>query len=517
MKKVVLLLLVVLMVVTTFVGCSGNNAPKETTSGTTSSEASQTQSAKPVELSILSAGDTWNPDNAYLPLIEKATNTNLNMEVVPNDQYEKKRNVVMASGKAPNIIRIKFQDPMYMTYVQEAMLIPLDEYLNKYLKIKDAYAPEVWKNNVAKDGKIYHLPRIDEELLPNLFMFRKDVLDKLSLARPTTAAELRQVFEALKKQNKDKGYTPYVGNRNDLTDLDPFLFAFGTGFNIWQLSDSGSAKIVYSTTTEKFKNALKFISGLRKDGLFEAEWYVGKNRGIDKFYLGKSEFTMDSPQYVEYRIPEIQNVDKNAVIDYIPFFKGEDGKEYGAKLMINQQDDPPGTAIVKGTSPEQIEAYMNLLSWFYDGEGFKMLKFGVEGKTYDVVDGKIVSRPREENPPEYDMENMDRFDFAYSPIFRNFTRDIIPAAVSDTQFEIARKAIEETYKAPIVDYGSNLNDEVISNNLNNLKSLSEELLTKAILSPNADVDKLFEEYNQKLKQNKLDEVTEAINRLNAPN
>lgn len=503
MKKTAILFIAVLLLISTTSGCTEKNTP------------APSEGTEPVALSILSLGDTWNPDNAFLELIEEATNTKLDMQIVPVDEYEVKRNIVMASGNTPNIIRIKYQDPLFMSYINEGKLLPLDEYLDKFPKVKNTFDSEIWDNNKAEDGKIYHIPRIDAEVLPNLLMLRKDVLDDLGLSVPKTTDELRQVLETLKNANDEKGYTPYVGNRNDLTDIDPFFYAFGTGVNIWQEADDGSGKIVFSATTEKFRDAIKYVSELRRDGLFETEWYVGTNRGIDKFYTGKAEFTMDSPQYVEYRIPDVQKVDEDAVIDYIPEFTAKDGSKYGAVIRVNEQVDP-GSAVVKGTTPEQIDAFMGLLEWFYDGDGYTMLKYGVEGKTYDVVDGKMKGRPRDQNPPEYDMENMDRFDFAYTPQFRAFTRDMIPDVVSDAQFDIARKAIDKAFESPIINYASNLNDPVIADNLNNLQSLAEELITKAILTPDVDIDALFTEYNQKFKQNKLDEVTEAVNRLNAP-
>ena len=517
MKKLALsLFLMVLVAAFIFTGCTNTSpaASVQPSTGTTQTPtAAPIQSAGPVTLNILSTGDTWNPDNAFLPLIEKATNTKLVMTIVPGDQYSNKRNVVMASGSYPNVIRISYMDPMYASYTKDGLFLALDAILDKYPKIRDAYGTQIWDANRASDGHIYHIPRIDIEQFPNLLMFRSDVLSKNNLAIPTTTEELRTVLEALKKANPDPSYAPYVGNRNDLSDLDPFFSAFGTYRNIWQASDKDPTKIVYSTTTEKFKNALKYISSLRKDGLFEQEWYVGKNRGIDKFYIAKAEFTMDCPQYIEYRIPDVQAVVPDAVIDYIPEFKSADGKLYGAQMTKNSQGD--GFAMVKGSTPEQIEAMISLVNWFYDGDGYKMLKYGVEGKTYTVVDGKIVPNDREKNPPEYDMENMDRFDFAYSPTFTSFIRDLVPAAVSDAQFEVAKKAIAAAYKNPIINYASYLDDAVITANLNVLNNLSEELITKAILSPNADVDALFKEYNDKLVQNKLNEVTEAINRLNS--
>lgn len=482
---------------------------------TSPQSSTENQSSGPVEITVLNEGDTWDPNNAYLPIITEATNVKVLMSHVLDTDYDEKINVLAASGSLPNIIRMSYNSPMYGKYVSEGLFLPLDDMLDKYPKIRDAYPAEVWEANRAEDGHIYHLPRMS--LLanyPNIFMFRADVLAEKNLPVPTTTDELRAVFEALKKDNPDPDYTPFVGNRNSLADIEPFLFAFGTGLNIWQVSEEDPSKLVYSTTTEKFKDALKFISDLRKDGLFEQQWYVGNERGIDKFYSGKAEFTMDPPVFVEFRIPEVQKVDPDAVIDYIPEFKGKNGELYGAVETFNAQ--ARGMVVTKGTTPEQLEGIFRLVDYFFNGDGYDMFLFGVEGQNYTRVDGKIVNNPREEDPAEYDRENIERFDFIMSPTAVQFTRDIVPALVSDAQFNIASERDKEAYKNPILNYGSKVSADVITDNLSALNSLSEELITKAILTPNADVEALFKEYNEKLRGNKLDEVTEAMNSLNAP-
>ena len=59
-----------------------------------------------VTLDILAQGDTWDPDNYYLPVIEESVGINLEYRMVPGDQYVEVRNVVMASGDLPDMLRI---------------------------------------------------------------------------------------------------------------------------------------------------------------------------------------------------------------------------------------------------------------------------------------------------------------------------------------------------------------------------------------------------------------------------
>lgn len=100
-------------------------------------------SGERVSLTIFRNGDSWDPDNAYLPLIKEATNLDLDYQIIPSPDYIEKRNVVMASGDYPHVIQVAVTDPAYVQYYEDELLQPLDEWLEKYPTIWNEFPPDV--------------------------------------------------------------------------------------------------------------------------------------------------------------------------------------------------------------------------------------------------------------------------------------------------------------------------------------------------------------------------------------
>lgn len=471
--------------------------------------------AKPVKLTLLARGDTWDPDNAYKPIIERETQTILDYQMVPGNEYVNKRNVVMASGNYPNAIRISPTEPVYQTYLDEGLLLPLDDYLDKYPAVKNEYSPEIWdRNRSPKDGKIYHIPRITG-VYPATVEYRKDWADKLGIAEPKTLAEFKEMLVAFKQSNPGgvQEFIPFTPNNNTLDWVNPFLTAFGTGYMAWQPSAEDPGRLILVNTLPAFKDALLFLRELRSEGLFDTEWMVGKSRGLFKFYGGQVGATTDWPQFMDVRLEAVKKVHPEGRIGYITSLQGPTGIRGGALAVPNAQDY--GSALVKGTTPEQIDAFFRMLSWQYT-EGYDTMKYGVEGKSYDMQNGRKIRRGRDDvlkNDPKYDLHMLDRVFFAEPPKFFAFTEDNFAQYAPD-DFKYVGGVLKSAGDHMQFNYLSNANDPVITENINKIKSAVDEVASKIILDPKADADKTFAEYLQKLKQNKIDEVTAAVNRLN---
>ncbi|MDF2713224.1 MAG: extracellular solute-binding protein family 1 [Paenibacillus sp.] len=468
----------------------------------------------PVTFSILQRGDSWDPDNAYVPIIEQATNTKLNYQMIPNNDYENKRNVVMASGDYPNVIRLRSTEAMYKKYVDDGLLVPLDAYLDKYPEVKNAFPKEMWEANRYKDNKIYHIPRITG-VYPVTIAYRKDWAEKLGIPEPKTTAEFKAMLKAFKDKNPGnvKDLLPFTPNNNSVDWVSPFLSAFGADYMAWQPAKDNPKKLVFSSALPEFKDGLLYLRDLRKEGLLDMEWMVGKNRGLFKFYGSQAGTTTDWPQFIDLRTEAIRKVDPNGKVGYITSLTGPTGVKSGTVITPNEQDF--GTAITKGTTPEQIDAFFRVLKWMYT-DGADTMMYGVEGKTYNVVNGAKVRFGRDavlKDNPKYDLYMLDRVPLAQQPSIFEFNPENfaqIPADDFKYVSDILKLANANAHK----NYMVYKDDPVINDNYNKIKTLVEEVASKIILDPGLDADKVFGDYLAKLKQNKLDEITEAVNKLN---
>ncbi|MBO9610443.1 MAG: extracellular solute-binding protein [Paenibacillaceae bacterium] len=479
------------------------------------SAKASTAPKEPVKFSIFVPTDSWDPDNAYLPIMEQASNTKIDFQPSTAAEYTNKRNVVMASGSYPNIIRITPTEAITQKYIEDGLLLPIDSYLDKYPAIKNAFTQETWdRNRNAKDGKIYFVPRMSANY-PVTISYRKDWLEQLGLSEPKTTDEYKAMLVAIKEKNpgKVKDLIPLTPNNNTISWVAPFLSAFGSDYLAWQPAKDNPKRLVFSNTLPEFKDGLLFLRDLRKQGLMDTEWMVGKSRGLFKFYAGTAGSTADWPQYIDLRTEAIRQVDPKGQVGYITSLKGPTGYESGTLVTPNAQDY--GTAITKGTTPEQMDAIFRLINWQYT-DGYDTMFYGVEGKSYDVVGGKKIKRGRDavlKDNPKYDLYMLDRVMFAPPPRITDFTPENF-AQITPDDFKYASDVTNAAMKKAHTNYAIFKDDPVIVENLGKITSAVDEIATKIILDPNVDADKAFAEYLNKLKQNKIDEVTEAINKLN---
>jgi ABC-type glycerol-3-phosphate transport system substrate-binding protein len=484
-----------------------------------------------LSLSIFRGMDSWDPKNAYSPLIEKAVGFPIFWNGVPGADYVEKRNVIMASGNYPNAIQLGVCEPAFQQYYDDGLLLPLDDYLKKHPVVWNMYPQEVWDALRQKDGKIYTIPRLGGVYYPQVLNYRRDWLDALGMKEPKTLDEFRAYLQAVKdkdpgKIGKDK-LIPFVPNRLSggqglaLTWVEPIMAAFGTPYNTWIPSPQDPNKIVYAPTLPEFKDALVYLRGLMKDGLMDQTYLVSKDRGLFKYYAGTVGATTDWPQFVNLRREAIQNAIKDAkpVLNYVPGLVGPKGVKGGPVLTPDPRGDcNPSFALTMSASPAQAEAFFKLLEWEWT-DGHQLLTLGVEGKSFDVVNGVAKRRGRDailKDSPEYDLYMLDRLLLVPLPKDMVFRSDNPAYAdIPENEMKYVTPVLNDTIQNWVnLNYAVNTNDKVITDNIADIQSKTEEFASKVILNPNLDVNAEYDAYLKALKQTKFDEVAAKINELN---
>jgi len=125
-------------------------------------------------------------------------NVTVKVEWIPGD-YEGKVNAALLTPDGPDI----FEHHLTNSMVQAGQVAPLDDIFTDDIK-KDFDKVALARNTV--DGKLYGAPMIID---PQLFYYRKSMLDKAGLKPPTTMDELIAASKAL-NSGKVKGL--YMGN-----------------------------------------------------------------------------------------------------------------------------------------------------------------------------------------------------------------------------------------------------------------------------------------------------------------
>lgn len=376
---------------------TGTTAEK-TASGNDSS-ASETEAEAPIEFTMTYADNPtfpFNQDWLAIKEAQKFVNAKITFEVIPYNDYESKITLLMNSGTAPDVVSyIAPSGPPYSTFALNGALVPL----NKYEKQTPNFLAQVAKYKLEDEIKKCYLVDGNLYFLPSLYsaafydggpLIRSDLLEKYGLKAPTTYDELYDVMKVFKK-NEPSSYplTSLVGAR--------VLYRFtmpSFGISVGQNSASNSYVLSYDydkkeyfagAISDKFREYLRYMAKLHAEGLLDPEFVNNPNDvWATKMSTGKSSVTW---AYYD----QIGGIEGNASVEglkleMLPPLKGPAG-------AYSQPKNVTGVGMAIPTSTTKRKDFERLVStidkMFFSPEMAQLFGQGVEGITFDKVDGKI--------------------------------------------------------------------------------------------------------------------------------
>lgn len=325
--------------------------------------------------------------NEVWKYIEDKFNIEFEPMAVPNNSYEDKLKVTLASGDLPDLILwTKYPDPELNKYVAQGAFLPLDELVQASPNIMKT--PQSIFDNVKIEGKLYGVPRT-RALNRSAVMIRKDWLDNLGLPVPQTTDELYETAVRFTKDDPDKNGkddTFGIAFGENISHMDPLWMAFDMGAG-WRVMEDGT--LMSDSITPGRKQALEWLRNLYQDGGLDKDFAVLKNSQVwEKLEGGKAGIliggqTSDYARYVE----NLAKVDPKANLIMIRPPKGPTGVSgfsetsgfFGQWVIPAKTDD------------EKAQRIMRLLDWMAGDEAYQMKRYGMEGVHHTKsADGKIT-------------------------------------------------------------------------------------------------------------------------------
>lgn len=333
--------------------------------------------------------------------MEKLTRVKVEWILPPSSGFEEKFNLLIASGKYPDVIVADWKNRGVEKYLSDGVIVSLSDYeaempnLTAYTKAH----PEFAKDYVTESGKILYAPFIREDLSLNIFygpLMRQDWLDKLGLEVPKNADELYTVLKAFKERDP---------NGNGVADEIP-------------MSGLGASTITYLLNMFDTTNGFYVVDGQVKYGLLENNFtegmtYIRKLYAeglIDPDYIFQDRAKMDGKMtnhklgfMYSFQPTTIANTmaekDPTFKLVGIPHFENASGikKTFNSAYTLSVL---PGSAAVVTTDCKNPAAAAKWLDAFYSEKGIEIMNFGKEGTTYNKVDGKYVFTDLIMNPPD---------------------------------------------------------------------------------------------------------------------
>lgn len=385
--KLTMLAITVVMTGSLFTGCGSN----------TSSSGTGTSNGKAVTISMLYADNAAYPFNKNWVSIKKAeklANVKFDIQSVPDGDYGTKRQLILNSGNMPDII-FKTGESDISDYALNGKILPISDYINKmpnFKKFVKKYGYEKELDNMREsNGKFYCLPvNANTKKVPSeVFMVRKDILEKNGLKVPTTLEELYQDAKILKAKYPDSD--PITNEFGEANLLSMFAPAFGTtagwgagpgGFQY----DKAADKWINAPTSDNYKQMLMYFNKLYKEGILDKEFAtLNSNVYTQKKTTGKSFFFVDWLSTTVSTNNDGKKLDPNFDIESVMAYKGASGKSLlPATGMYSQSMTLP--ASVKD-SPN-FNAILKFVDWLYSDEAADLFTWGVKGVTYNEVNGE---------------------------------------------------------------------------------------------------------------------------------
>ncbi len=279
MKKPALVMLSAAMLATTALGCSTGGSTGGNGAGTGSAPAVQENKPKePTKFSIslrtLNFGYVEKHaninDDKWVKELEKKTNTDLNIVLVPHAQFEQKMVQMFAINDIPDVVQANggVNGKELAGSVKAGVFLPLDDLLKQHGQDLLKKIPKAAWDKVTYNGKIYAIPEWLGNPSRRATWIRADLLEKTGLKEPRTVEEYLEVMRAFKKLGVEH---PYMGREN-FKYADSFFGAYDVYPYLNQFKQVGDQVLPKFFDTENMMKALQTYKTMYDEGLISKEF-----------------------------------------------------------------------------------------------------------------------------------------------------------------------------------------------------------------------------------------------------
>ncbi|WP_258171115.1 ABC transporter substrate-binding protein [Paenibacillus sp. R14(2021)] len=406
------------LMATMLAGCGGNNnkpaandgaganAPAANEAGNTAGDdngnAGAAEDNKPMTFTFFdkNVGDSF--DNPVAKEITKRTNVSLEIQQ-PTGNPSEKLNLMLASSDLPDILDIGRGD-ILEKYIAAGALIPLNDLIDKYgTHIKEMYG-DMLKKTRSADGKNYYLANwYGLEQYPIFgFLMRMDVMkelgvgDKVNNGQPFSTDEFVDLLKKYKEKYPTVNGKPTVPMTFNGENMGAITGSFKGMFGMmpYYQTDGG---LQADVKDPRYLDMIKFMNSLYTQGLIDPEWATNKTQQYEQklastnyFATADAFWNLGKPNAILKEAAKDQSLkDESQFYPYKVLAPGVDPSKatYGLKSSLGWD----GIGISK-SNKDPVRA-IKFLDFLASEEGQYLMMWGIEGKDWDMKDGKHVPRP----------------------------------------------------------------------------------------------------------------------------
>lgn len=335
-------------------------------------------------------------DNFLLPAIERMTGIHFAIDWKSEENYTTAVATTILSDKEnlPDLISPK--NFGLMDLADDDLIIALDDYLYLMPDIVKAVGEENMDNWRAPDGHIYTIPSVSTFDGSFATMVRKDWLDELGMEVPDSWNDWVEYWEAvlaydLNHNGNPHDELPFVDARdaNGERSLFPFLNAYGimvSDDGQFCLLDDGSYTMVYEHP--RYKSFLNEMVYLYSKGIIPAAYESFSSSDVIKMMKENCVGTAFTYASSGNTATELRN---NGISQALWVCTKPMAGPYGNRLIPKRTTVTNSWCITAAARKRgHIKDIISFFNWCYTKEGSYLLNYGIEGISYEIIDGKPV-------------------------------------------------------------------------------------------------------------------------------
>jgi putative aldouronate transport system substrate-binding protein len=307
-------------------------------------------------------------------------------------------NLLLATGDLPDIVGgNKIKQPVNQ-YGPEGAFVPLNDLVKEHAPHIQAFwdtHPGLQQAISAYDGNYYYIPYLPDGKFGRAWYIRQDWLDKLGLQQPQNVEEYHAVLTAFRDQDPNgngmKDEVPYFAR-----DWEEVLRLL----TLWDARTSGSdsyhdfyvkdGAIAHPYAQDAYRDAMANLAAWYKEGLIDPEIFTRGSSSRD-YLLSENLGGSTHDWFASTSGYNDALKDKIEGFNFIPFLPPASAKGVRMEEHRRIPIKPDGWAIsYQNKHPIETIKYFDF--WFTE-TGRNLANFGVEGKTWDMVNGEPTYKP----------------------------------------------------------------------------------------------------------------------------
>ena len=400
-------------------------------------------------------------NNLVSKTITDETGVDINF-ITPIGNETEKLNALIASDSLPDIITLGYWEPQVSELISGDMVYALnelaEEYNTDFFKVCDEDAVNWY---TQEDGNLYCYPNTcvtpsdlkENEISSNeTFLVRKDIYEAIGSPDMTTMEGFEAAVKKAVELYPEVDGEPLIPIGAQVFDNEGCVSFDKYLMNFLAVPWEKDGQFYDRFTDPEYISWLKFFRHLGEEGYLSNDIFVDTRTQMEEKLASGRYFCM-LYQYTDMLSQQKTLLQEHPERVYIAVDGPKNSKGDDYTLPCNGVSGWTVTMISKNCkNPERALA---LMEYMMSEHGQKMIYLGVEGETYDMVDGKPVLKDDVKNLLNTDREKYDELygaDDAYwmlqdnvmqlqwkqelSPEIEKLEQWTIPYVVYDGQYDV---------------------------------------------------------------------------------